>query len=64
MRDYPTMGIPHYLIVDPRTGTGLVLSAPHPTPEGPRYSTRREFHFGETVQLSTYDIETAEFPTY
>ncbi|WP_405020542.1 Uma2 family endonuclease [Kitasatospora sp. NBC_00070] len=64
MRDYPTMGIPHYLIVDPRTGTGLVLSAPHSTPEGRRYSTRREFRFGETVQLGPYDIETSEFPTY
>ncbi|MDH6135794.1 Uma2 family endonuclease [Kitasatospora sp. MAA4] len=64
MRDYPTMGIPYYLIVDPRTGTGLVLSAPHSTPEGPRYSTRREFRFGETVQLGAYEIGTADFPTY
>ncbi|GAA0659155.1 hypothetical protein GCM10010193_07440 [Kitasatospora atroaurantiaca] len=64
MRDYPTMGIPHYLIIDPRNGTGLVLSAPHTTPEGRRYSTRRDFQFGETVQLGVYDIETAEFPTY
>ncbi|WP_181799291.1 Uma2 family endonuclease [Kitasatospora acidiphila] len=46
MRDYPIMGVPFYLIIDPRTGTGLVLSAPHQTPEGRRYSTRREFTFG------------------
>ncbi|ARZ65786.1 hypothetical protein SMD11_0119 [Streptomyces albireticuli] len=64
MRDYPTMGIPYYLIIDPRNGTGLLLSAPHATPEGPRYSTRREFRFGETVPLGTYSIDTSVFPVY
>ncbi|MER8182323.1 Uma2 family endonuclease [Kitasatospora sp. NPDC094015] len=64
MRDYPTMGIPHYLIVDPRNGTGLVLSLPHDTPEGRRYSTRREFRFGERVAVGAYEVDTAGFPTY
>ncbi|MDH6113272.1 Uma2 family endonuclease [Kitasatospora sp. MAP12-15] len=64
MRDYPVMGIPYYLIVDPRNGTGIVLSAPHTTPEGPRYSTRREFRFGESVLLGALEVDTADFSTY
>ncbi|AUG76721.1 hypothetical protein CFP65_1847 [Kitasatospora sp. MMS16-BH015] len=64
VRDYPAMGIPYYLIIDPRSGTGLVLSAPHETPEGRRYSTRREFTFGETVEFAGYEVATADFPTY
>ncbi|MER5637018.1 hypothetical protein ABT095_08685 [Kitasatospora sp. NPDC002227] len=48
MRDYPVMGIPHYLIVDPRNGTG----------------TRREFAFGETVEFAGYEVATADFPVY
>ncbi|MCC9309614.1 Uma2 family endonuclease [Kitasatospora sp. RB6PN24] len=64
MRDYPTMEVPYYLIVDPRTGTGLLLSAPHQTPEGRRYSTRREFAFGETVQVGKWEVDTADFPVY
>ncbi|MEV4616870.1 Uma2 family endonuclease [Kitasatospora sp. NPDC049258] len=64
MRDYPTMGIPHYLIIDPRNGTGLVLSLPRDTPEGRRYGTRREFRFGERVGVGAYEIDTVGFLTY
>jgi Uma2 family endonuclease len=63
-RDYAVMGIEQYLLVDPRKGNGMVLSSPHPTPEGPRYAQRLEFTFGETVQLGPWRIETAEFPLY
>jgi Uma2 family endonuclease len=63
-RDYAAMGIEHYLLVDPRKGTGMVLSSPHPTAEGPRYAQRLEFVFGETVPLKDWRIETADFPLY
>lgn len=63
-RDYAVMGIEHYLLVDPRKGTGMVLSSPHHTPEGPQYAVRREFVFGETVPLKDWRIETADFPLY
>ena len=63
-RDYAVMGIEHYLLVDPRKGTGTVLSSPHPTAEGQRYAQRLEFAFGETVQLGPWRIETADFPLY
>ena len=63
-RDYAVMGIEHYLLVDPRKGTGMVLSSPHHTPEGPQYAVRREFVFGETVPLKGWRIETADFPLY
>jgi Uma2 family endonuclease len=64
MSDYPAMGIPFYLVVDPRKGTGLVLSDIHSSPEGPRYATRTEFLFGETVCLGPWRVDTSDFPTY
>ena len=36
MHDYPAMGIPHYLLVDPRTGTVAALKDPGPAPGGGR----------------------------
>lgn len=35
VRDYPLLGIPLYVIFDPRVGEGAVLSDIHPTPGGP-----------------------------
>ncbi len=64
VRDYPRMGVPYYLIVDPRKGTGLILAGVRPTPEGPRYATRTEFSFGEKILLGGYEIDTSVFPTY
>jgi Uma2 family endonuclease len=64
MSDYPAMGIPLYLIVDPRKGTGLVLSDVHSSPTGPRYATRTEFVFGDTVRLGSWTVDTSGFPTY
>ncbi|MFE0044538.1 hypothetical protein [Streptomyces albireticuli] len=40
------------------------MTAPQAAPEGPRYSTRREFRSGETVPLGAYSIDTSMFPTY
>lgn len=64
VRDYPAMGIPLYLLVDPRKGTGVVLSDVHPSPTGPRYATRTEFVFGETVRFGSWTVDTSDFPTY
>ncbi|MCZ4096481.1 Uma2 family endonuclease [Streptomyces sp. H39-C1] len=63
-RDYAVMGIPYYLLVDPRKGTGLVLSQPRSTPEGQRYAARVEFLFGETVQVGEWHVDTEGFPLY
>jgi Uma2 family endonuclease len=64
MRDYPAMGIPLYLLVDPRKGTGLALSDVRTSPSGPHYATRTEFAFGETVRFGSWTVDTSDFPTY
>ncbi|MGD3109180.1 Uma2 family endonuclease [Streptomyces sp. YGL11-2] len=63
-RDYPLLGIPHYVIFDPRTGSGAVFSDIHPTPEGPRYATRKDFVYGEDVTIADWTISTDGLPRY
>ena len=64
LRDYPLIGIPIYAIFDPRTGTGAVLTDIHPTPEGPRYATRKDFVYGEDVTIGDWTISTDDLPLY
>ncbi|WP_069764952.1 Uma2 family endonuclease [Streptomyces sp. LUP47B] len=64
MRDYPLIGIPIYAIFDPRTGTGAVLTDIHPTPDGPRYATRKDFVYGEDVTIGDWTISTDDLPRY
>ncbi|GAA1355898.1 Uma2 family endonuclease [Streptomyces beijiangensis] len=64
MRDYPLLGIPIYAIFDPRTGSGAVLSEIHPTPQGPRYATRKDFVYGEDVTIGEWTISTDGLPRY
>lgn len=64
MRDYPLIGIPIYAIFDPRTGTGAVLTDIHPTPEGPRYASRKDFVYGEDVTIGDWTIPTDGLPRY
>ncbi|WP_151773539.1 Uma2 family endonuclease [Streptomyces abyssomicinicus] len=63
-RDYPLMGVPIYGIFDPRTGTGAVLTDIHPTPDGPRYATRKDFVYGEDVTIGEWTISTDNLPRY
>lgn len=64
MRDYPRVGIPCYVIVDPRLGTGVVLSEIGPGEEGPAYQHREAFTFGETVRIGEWTVDTSQFPLY
>ncbi|MGW2742500.1 Uma2 family endonuclease [Streptomyces sp. NPDC001450] len=64
MRDYPLLGIPIYAIFDPRTATGAVLTDIHPTPDGPRYATRKDFVYGEDVTIADWTISTDGLPRY
>jgi Uma2 family endonuclease len=64
MRDYPLLGIPVYVLFDPRTGAGAVLSDIHPTPAGPRYATRRDFVYGEEITIGAWTISTEDLPRY
>jgi hypothetical protein len=64
VRDYPLLGIPAYVITDPRTGNGAVMTDIHPTPEGPRYATRKDFVYGEKVTIADWTITTNVLPRY
>ncbi|MFE0518514.1 Uma2 family endonuclease [Streptomyces sp. NPDC058954] len=64
LRDYPLIGVPVYAIFDPRTGTGAVLTDIHPTPDGPRYATRKDFVYGEDVTIGDWTISTDDLPRY
>jgi Uma2 family endonuclease len=62
--DYPAMGIPVYVIVDPRTSSVTVFEDPGPTGEGTRYRSRRDYTFGETVTAGPYTLDTKGFMPY
>ncbi|MFJ6570038.1 Uma2 family endonuclease [Streptomyces sp. NPDC091292] len=65
MRDYPAMGIGHYLIIDPRTG--LVHHHTEPTGRSrdtARYTSSREYPFGARIQVGDWQIDTSVFPRY
>ncbi|MFI2617448.1 Uma2 family endonuclease [Streptomyces sp. NPDC018584] len=65
LRDYPRMGIPVYMIVDPRDGTITVHSGPDTSAGEPRYAdTPRRYKFGDTVEVGRWTLETDTFPRY
>ncbi|WP_395295864.1 Uma2 family endonuclease [Kitasatospora hibisci] len=57
VRDYAAMGIPFYLLVDPRTGTGIVHSKPG-------YDSREKFVFGDGIAVGPWSIDTGGLLTY
>ncbi|MGW2292140.1 Uma2 family endonuclease [Streptomyces phaeochromogenes] len=60
LTEYPAMGIAHYLIVDPRTGT---IEA-HSDPCGDRYRHKDPYIFGDTVPFGPWTVESAAFRRY
>ncbi|MFG3245230.1 Uma2 family endonuclease [Streptomyces sp. NPDC048187] len=60
LADYPAMGIPHYVIVDPRTGTIQV----HSDPCKGRYSRKEPYIFGDSVAFGPWKVETSAFRRY
>ncbi|WP_432134848.1 Uma2 family endonuclease [Streptomyces sp. bgisy154] len=58
--DYPAMGIPHYLIVDPRAGTIEV----HSEPCRAAYGRKEPYIYGDVVGFGAWRIETAAFRRY
>ncbi|MGW5100321.1 Uma2 family endonuclease [Streptomyces sp. NPDC004100] len=57
---FAAMGIAHYLIVDPRTGT---IEA-HSDPCKGRYVRKDAYIFGDTVPFGSWLIDTADFRRY
>ncbi|MDY0811129.1 Uma2 family endonuclease [Kitasatospora purpeofusca] len=63
VRDYPQMGIPLYLVIDPREGT-LTL---HSEPGGGTYHRRWSGKFGDAVPVPApfgFELATAELLRY
>ncbi|MFB6552964.1 Uma2 family endonuclease [Streptomyces sp. NPDC056405] len=60
LADYPAMGIPHYMIVDPRT----CMIQVHSDPYRGRYSRREPYIFGDRVPFGPWTVRTAEFRGY
>ncbi|MFJ9520504.1 Uma2 family endonuclease [Kitasatospora sp. NPDC101801] len=57
VHDYAAMGIPLYLLVDPREGTGIVHSEPG-------FAVREKFVFGDTVPVGPWTLDTGGLLTY
>ncbi|QKW19871.1 Uma2 family endonuclease [Kitasatospora sp. NA04385] len=55
--DYAAMGIPLYLLVDPRKGTGIVY-------DEPGYTRRTGFAFGDVVTVGPWTLDTGVLRTY
>ncbi|WP_308013376.1 Uma2 family endonuclease [Streptomyces beigongshangae] len=64
LRDYPAMGVPHYLIVDPRDGTAVHHWSPTTRTGTPAYDNRQHYRSGETVTVGDWKIDTDHLPLY
>ncbi|MGA5504072.1 Uma2 family endonuclease [Streptomyces umbrinus] len=60
LTEYPAMGIGHYMIVDPRTGTIEVHSEPCKN----RYEQKDPYIFGDSVPFGPWTVETKAFRRY
>lgn len=60
LAEYPAMGIAHYMIVDPRTGTIEV----HSDPCKDRYQHKDPYIFGDTVPFGPWNVRTDAFRRY
>lgn len=60
LTEYPAMGIAHYMIVDPRTGTIEV----HSDPCKGRYERGDPYIFGDSVPVGPWTVETDAFRRY
>ncbi|MFF2141519.1 Uma2 family endonuclease [Kitasatospora sp. NPDC058190] len=63
VRDYPRMGFPLYLIVDPRQKTVTLFSEPNRD----RYHTRTEREFGERIHIPEpfdFDLDVSALVPY
>ncbi|ARZ65782.1 Uma2 family endonuclease [Streptomyces sp. HU2014] len=64
LRHYPQLGIPHYLIVDPRDGTCVHYWAIGDKGGTPVYEGRAPYVFGDKIPFGDWVIDTAELPRY
>ena len=64
LRDYPAMGIPHYLIVDPRDGTCTHHWAISRRSGAPRYEGTAPYVFGDRITIGDWTLDTGQLRRY
>ncbi|WP_037600660.1 Uma2 family endonuclease [Streptacidiphilus rugosus] len=60
LRDYAVMGIPHYVIVDPRDGTAVHYW----DTDGTKYANTVHYSFGDTIPVGDWTIDTSVLALY
>lgn len=66
LHDYPRMGVPLYVVVDPRKDkkTVTVHSDPSDGPDGVRYRKKVPYAFGDTVTAGRWTLDTRSLKSY
>ncbi|MDK9498730.1 Uma2 family endonuclease [Streptomyces katrae] len=66
LHDYPRMGLPLYVVVDPRKDkkTVTVHSDPSEGPDGIRYRKKVPHAFGDTVTAGRWTLDTSSLKAY
>ncbi|WP_158754743.1 Uma2 family endonuclease [Streptomyces sp. NRRL F-2580] len=66
LHDYPRMGVPLYVVVDPRKDkkTVTVHSDPSEGPDGIRYRKKVPYAFGDTVTVGRWTLDTSSLKSY
>ncbi|MFB6563731.1 MULTISPECIES: Uma2 family endonuclease [unclassified Streptomyces] len=66
LHDYPKMGVPLYVVVDPRKDkkTVTVHSDPSEGPDGIRYRKKVPYSFGDTVTAGRWTLDTSSLKSY
>lgn len=64
IRDYPAMGIPHYLIIDPRNGTAHHHWSVITELGRPAYDNHVAYVFGDKIPVGDWIIDTEGLPRY
>ncbi|MFD4135856.1 Uma2 family endonuclease [Streptomyces goshikiensis] len=66
LHDYPKMGVPLYVVVDPRKDkkTVTVHSDPSEGPDGIRYRKKVPYSFGDTVTAGRWTLDTGSLKSY
>ncbi|MEV7546824.1 Uma2 family endonuclease [Streptomyces sp. NPDC089915] len=66
LHDYPRMGVPLYVVVDPRKDkkTVTVHSDPSDGPDGFRYRKKVPYAFGDTVTAGRWTLDTNGLKSY
>ncbi|MFD5148613.1 hypothetical protein [Streptomyces sp. NPDC058401] len=66
LHDYPKMGVPLYVVVDPRKDekTATVHSDPSEGPDGIHYRRKVPYSFGDTVIAGRWTLDTSGLNSY